>query len=121
MYFFVRNVITKIVEKGAKLNNLQHYPKVLKDNFDYYPTFLKKETDDFVKEFSSKKHSHEMSPLCVSIISQDNQLCAMLLKHGADLNLADIDGVTPLMYAVKMVRSDYIMVNNSFFCHPHIA
>lgn len=45
-------------------------------------------------------HSHEITPLHYSVLLNNSNLIAILLKHGANPNIQDIYGNTPLHYSI---------------------
>lgn len=49
---------------------------------------------------NSQDHSHEITPLHYSVLLNNRELTALLLKHNASPNVQDIYGNTPLHYAI---------------------
>ena len=54
--------------------------------------------------FLVMENSSTTTPLISAISNSDFGLTKFLLKTGASPNMPDKDGVTPLMYAAKLVR-----------------
>ncbi|KAK6194502.1 hypothetical protein SNE40_000126 [Patella caerulea] len=52
----------------------------------------------------------EMSPLLASLIHPNIQIAEHLIKAGCDVNLADVNGFTPLMKAVKISNMNLIQL-----------
>ena len=83
----VRQVsIRALVEGGADLNRLAEFPVLhhFRRGFDF-----------------GAKGSQPSTPLIVAAVRWSIEIVELLLSLGADINLADADGLTPLMHAVR--------------------
>ena len=83
----VRQVsIRALVEAGADLNRLAEFPVLhhFRRGFDF-----------------GAKGSQPSTPLIVAAVRWSIEIVELLLGLGADINLADADGLTPLMHAVR--------------------
>ena len=42
------------------------------------------------------------TPLICAVLNRSEEMCLLLLRHGADINKTDVDGTTPLLHAVLL-------------------
>ena len=86
-----------LVEAGSSLDIVYQVPVSKTPLFDIT---IAEYTPDF---FKNLEDCGSMSPLISAIHHSDFGLTKFLLQNGASANLADSNGVTPLMHAVKEV------------------
>ena len=97
MHIFCRDWIKLLVEAGSSLDFVYQIPVSTTPLFDitiaeYAPDF-----------FKTLENCGSMTPLISAIHHSDFGLTKFLLQNKASSNLADSNGVTPLMHAVRQV------------------
>ena len=77
--------------------------------YDFCPvdTFLRTHKPNLQPTEYDVQYKNKVSPLIHAICNSAYQVVYRLLDEGASVNLATAEGVTPLMYAVRMVRFFY--------------
>lgn len=65
-----------------------------------------------------KSYNDSMKQLINSIIAENSSMMKLLLKNGANINASDVDGKTPLMFAVSNEKVE--MINEIIKIDKHI-
>lgn len=88
--------------KKADLNVLFSYPKADQPTFDIIP--IK------VPEYLEVECPNKITPLIFGIIFSNFKLAKDLLRNCASPNTPDSEGVSPLMYAARLVSTRLILI-----------
>lgn len=80
--------------------------------YDFYPvdTFRQMPKPHIEPSDYSVQYDVKISPLIHAICHRSYRVVRILLMAGASVNFTTKDGVTPLMYAVRMVRNKCLCI-----------
>ena len=54
------------------------------------------------KTIANQSMEDGYTPLIYAVLNRSEEMCLLLLRHGADINKTDMDGTTPLLHAVLL-------------------
>lgn len=99
MFLFCRDYLNLLVEAGADVNvsYAVNWPTVPLFDITIAHCLL-----DYSRPLTTNGTS---TPLLTAMYNSDTEVVRFLLKNGANVNLPDQNGVTPLMHAVKLVSA----------------
>ncbi|XP_075212272.1 uncharacterized protein LOC142319171 [Lycorma delicatula] len=107
-----KNLINKLIINGANVNAIDYSGRtplifLLKYVGDVKHLTDKKLNKNKIKTHVSKSKSiNKKSFLSVTECNAESEIIMLLINNGADINMSDLDKVTPLMYAI---------INNSYY------
>lgn len=93
-----------LTEKTELLRFLDCFFQANRQSRGFYELDINRKTDCLALS-SFGTHLEKATPLCIAVIKMSFPLVAWLLKHGADPNIKNWNGCTPLYYALGKYRN----------------
>jgi len=96
-HYYCRDYLKLFLDGGASLDVQYNFNWPESPLFDITMSYM---LLDYCKPLTT---NGKTTPLLTAIYNDDLEVVHYLLKHGANVNLTDAKGLTPLMHAVRMV------------------